>query len=269
MRTISFELKGLPCSFDIKPPGDTTIPSLFLLGLPKAGSTLLNHLMKPIVRSAGLEWVAVQEILYAMGVPNLVIPAEVNDAFMPFGYAFGGFRSLPGSFRLPPYASGHSILLVRDPRDMLTSLYFSVAHSHRPPGDRIGGEMAEQFHKRRQEVSRMGIDAFALANASAIVGQYRTIGAKLAGIDHKLYRYEDVVFDKLGFVQDMLAYLRLAVRPAIVNRVVAANDIRPDVEDVARHIRKVSPGDHREKLRPQTVAQLDGIFAEILRRYAY
>ena len=37
-------------------------------------------------------------------------------------------------------------------------------------------------------------------------------------------------------------------------------------EDVWSHKRKVTPGDHREKLQAETIRQLDQIFASVLER---
>lgn len=268
-REIGFEYNGQPCSFRVPPPGDVSIPSVFLIGLPKAGSTLLNRLMRPILTSAGLTFVGLQDIMYRMGVPPLDTPREVNLAFEPAGYAFGGFRSLPGAFRPPMFAANRTILLVRDPRDMLTSLYFSLASSHGPPGEAVGSELATRFFEQREAVNRQGIDAFALENADAVIGQFRTVKRKLREIAHRRYRYEDIIFDKLAWARDMLDYLKLSVDPAVVERAVATNDVRPDVEDPAQHIRKVAPGDHVDKLAPETIAELNEKFARILKRYEY
>jgi hypothetical protein len=269
VREIAFELNGQRCAFTVKAAGDETIPSVFLLGLPKAGSTLLNRLMKPVTHAAGLTFVAVQEVMRDIGVPPRDIPPEANQVFRPAGYAFGGFRSLPGALALPPYAANRTVLLVRDPRDMLTSLYFSLAHSHGPPGQGAGGALAATFEEKRQEVNGMDIDAFVLGGARVVAGQYRAVERKLLNIPHRLYRYEDIIFDKLAWANDMLAYLGLSVSAAVVDQAVKANDVRPEVEDVAQHVRKVVPGDHAEKLKAETVAELNTQLAPVLQKYRY
>lgn len=266
---LSFVVNGQRCAFTVAAPGHPAISSIFLLGLPKAGSTLLARLMKPLAEDAGLSFVALQDALRHIGVPPRDIPPEVNLAFQPAGYAFGVFRSLPGELALPPYAAGRTIWLIRDPRDMLTSLYFSLAYSHRPPGRGAGGALAASFEEKRAEVSGMDIDAFALRNASVVAGQYRTVERKLVGIPHKLYRYEDVIFDKLAWARDMMAYLGLSARPGVVEAAAAQNDARPPVEDVTQHIRKVVPGDHAQKLAAATIAQLNARLAAILQTYGY
>jgi hypothetical protein len=268
-REIAFELNGRPFGFETPPPGDPSIRSVFLVGLPKAGSTLLNRMMRPITAAAGLSFVGLQERMFSMGVAPQDIPAAVNAAFAPSGYVFGAFRSLPGGFELPAYAAGRTILLVRDPRDMLTSLYFSLARSHRPPGKAVGGEMAATFEEHRREINSMSIDAFALARAAVVIDQYATVAAKLSAISHQLYRYEDIIFDKASWARDMVAWLGLSVPAAVMESAVDANDLRPAVEDPAQHVRKVVPGDHREKLRAETISELNARLEPILRRYRY
>jgi hypothetical protein len=271
-REIAFDLNGQGFTFTVPPPGDKAVASVFLVGLPKAGSTLLNTLMRPLTTAAGLTFVGLQEVMYRMGVPTGQIPPDVNAAFEPSGYTFGAFRSLPGAFELPPYAADRTIVLVRDPRDMLTSLYFSLARSHRPPGAAvggIGGELAAKFQETREEVNRQGIDAFALENAEVVAGQFGRIRKKLSTIPHRLYRYEDIIFDKMAWARDMLGWLRLDLASAVIEEAVARNDVRPEVEDADQHIRKVSPGDHVEKLKADTIAELNARFEPILRRHHY
>jgi hypothetical protein len=266
---ISFEVNGQRCAFTVPPPGDESKSSVFLLGLPKAGSTLLNRIMRPLTERCGLTFVAVQEVLRDIGVRPQDYPDDINQVFAPRGYAFGGFRSLPGEMTLPAFAAGRTVLLVRDPRDMLTSLYFSLAVSHRPPGQGAGGQLAESFEQKRELLNSTPIDEFVLDSARIVAGQFRQVETKLVDIQHKLYRYEDIIFDKLAWTRDMLNYLGLEPRPVQVERVVAQNDVRPVSEDVSQHVRKVAPGDHRDKLKPETIAQLTEALAPVLTRYGY
>jgi hypothetical protein len=48
-----------------------------------------------------------------------------------------------------------------------------------------------------------------------------------------------------------------------------ANSVAAEKEDVWSHKRKVTPGDHREKLQAVTIRQLDQIFAHVLGRLGY
>ncbi len=48
-----------------------------------------------------------------------------------------------------------------------------------------------------------------------------------------------------------------------------ANSIAAGEGDVWSHKRKVTPGDHREKLQSETIRQLDEIFAPVLEKLGY
>lgn len=267
--SVSFQIEGETVTLDPPPPGAADHPSVFFVGLPKAGSTLLNRIMRPLAEASGLTYYGVHEQLRAIGVRPSDFPAAINAVFLPTGYAFGGFRSLPGQMRLPAHASGRTVLLVRDPRDMLTSLFFSVAYSHAPPGTGAGGGLAERFEQRRSEASGGDIDEFVLRTMNTVVGQFRAVRNKLNGIDAKVFRYEDVVFDKLRWTEEMVEYLGMKVAPELVRETVAANDIRPQTEDATQHVRRVVPGDHAQKLKPQTIAALNEGFADVLGLYRY
>jgi len=61
----------------------------------------------------------------------------------------------------------------------------------------------------------------------------------------------------------------LAQTWSIIAKVAADNDVRPATEEVGKHIRKGAPGDHREKLKPETIDALNAQFRDIGQRYGY
>ena len=119
------------------------LPSIFIVGLVKSGSTLLNRIMRPITAAAGLTYRSPADEMFKRG---LNFKKSTVD-FEPFGYAYGGFRDLP--WPLPDYAGGRTVVLVRDPRDALTSFYFSMAYSHVPPGTADSPDLLRAFEVRR------------------------------------------------------------------------------------------------------------------------
>ena len=108
-----------------------------------------------------------------------------------------------------------------------------------------------------------------LEQCHGVKQQHEQMIEKLNAIDHQLYRYEDVVFDKRSWIQSMVTYLSLEAAPAMLDRIVERNDVIPQTEQNDSHIRRVSPGDHKEKLAPETIERLNSEFAPILNRYGY
>lgn len=258
---------GRSVTIELPPPGG--MPSYFLISMPKAGSTLLNRIMRPLSNQLGAPFFSAPNELNGMGIHSGQVAEGLNELFAPQGYAFGGFRSIDPAYEIPAFASGRTVFLVRDPRDMVTSQYFSEAYSHVPPGASASDELLRQFEARRAKALAEPIDDYAVRRAGDLSRAFDRTREKLAAIDHKVYRYEDVVFAKRAWVDDMLAYLGLAGREALVARVVAQNDVVPNEEDASAHIRRVAPGDHREKLKPETIARLDEIFAPLYAAYGY
>ncbi len=68
---------------------------------------------------------------------------------------------------------------------------------------------------------------------------------------------------------DLTQYLRIPLRDGQATAVAAQQDIIPDEEDPTKHVRRARPGDHREKLQPETIAYLDDAFRDILAKYDY
>lgn len=268
MPDVNFTLKdGKTVTLTMPEPG--TGPSAFLVSLPKAGSTLFYRLMTPISNRAGLPYYSFPNELHSAGVPFSDITEGLADMFAPTGYTYGGFRGFDRTMTLPDYADGRTVLLVRDPRDMLTSLYFSEAKSHVAPGTSASDALLKQFEQRRERALAMSIDEFVLQRSAGLAASYESVIEAIGDKRHKLFRYEDVIFDKPRWVAETLDYLKLTAPPKLVANVIEKNDIRPSSEDQAQHIRKVAPGDHREKLRPETIAELDGRFAALMERFGY
>jgi hypothetical protein len=75
-----------------------------------------------------------------------------------YGMARGPYvRDMPIIGRL------RTIVQVRDPRDCVTSAYFSFRESHRPPTD---PEKLKAFQQRRETLKAMSIDEYAVRQAA-------------------------------------------------------------------------------------------------------
>jgi len=267
--SITFEVGAAAHTVSLPEPGNIAIRSVFLIGLPKAGSTLLNLVMRPLCVKAGLSAFSLHNTFHDMGITAQDYPTKVDPLFVEYGYAYLGFRTWIARHAMPGAADGRVIFLVRDPRDMVVSQFFSQAFSHRPPGGTVGGEAIRKFEERRREIVKKNINKYVLEIADTVSRSYATTVKKLEAVGHKTWRYEDIIFEKQRWVEEMLDYLDLNVPDAMVKRVVGRHDLLPDAEEIHKHVRKVTPGDHRNKLSEGTIAKLNSVFSEILGRFDY
>ena len=255
--------------FELEQPPAGAGESYFLVGLPKAGSTLFFRIMAPIAKNSGASWFSLANTLHQKGVGFDKIEAGLDDVFRPSGYAYGGFRGVPKGVELPAFAKGRTVGLVRDPRDMLSSLYFSEGISHKPPGAEVSTDLREEFDERRRFAQSTGIDAFALGRASRLTAVYRRAVRQMDQAEAKLFRYEDVVFEKERWIREVCDHLSLDVKWNVAKNIIARNDVVRNDEAPKDHIRRVAPGDHKEKFAPETIAALNEEFRDILDRFGY
>jgi hypothetical protein len=185
-----------------------------------------------------------------------------------------------------PQVDDYNILLhLRDPRDVLVSMFFSYCFIH-------AGEIEANTGYRR-EVAERGIDAFVLDKVSetcnALRGDYGTGGHvedlignlparyavyldRLLGKPNViLVKYEDMVTDYGGWLKRFIAPFPLADKPAVIEQLVSrsANFFPARRTDVMTHVRHVTPGDYKAKLQPATIERLDEVFARVLAALGY
>ena len=185
-----------------------------------------------------------------------------------------------------PQLDDYSIILhLRDPRDVLVSMFYSYCFIH-------AGEIQSNTGYRR-EVAARGIDDFVLGKAGErsrdYPGDYGTGGhvEDLIGNLPKRYRdyvdrllgrrnvillkYEEMVTDYRRWLEKFIQGFPIEDKQAVLEELTANTPSRVPVRnvDVMAHMRHVTPGDHRAKLKPSTIRQLDEIFSDTLDTLGY
>ncbi len=256
--------------FSQLPEQNPALETCFAFSVHKCGSTLMNNMIAAVCRKADIPAVSLPGILFAQGIKDAdwrrdygLLPAFERQLL------FYGFRYLPEILADP--ASGmldkRFVLLVRDPRDALVSEYFSYGKksgSHVLPGKNAKG-FAEQFQSETDKT----IDDYVIEVSGGILAKFETYRDTLDFDLGLVRRYEDVFFDKETFLGEIFEHFGLSVGGNIIRNVARAHDIRPEQEDETQHIRKGTPGDHREKLKPQTIETLNDMFREVGGFYGY
>lgn len=208
--------------------------------------------------------------------------AERSDFWIDATGCFGPLRFY---FDVPGHQSDRILLQLRDPRDVLTSMFYSYCFSH-------AGEIAGDTGYRRQWAQR-GLDDFVLQMAHAeqapIIGDYGTGGHlwDLAGnvltryeryLDHlvgqpnvTLASYEQMALEPEAWLKKLAAVFDPARCDELAQAVAAAlSSARPPVvENQWSHKRIVAPGDHRQKLAAATIQRLNVSFGQVLSRLGY
>jgi Sulfotransferase domain len=246
----------------------------------KAGSMVLHRVLRDICEKNNIAYYS---------------PNQSGANKMPFDRIFNGEDFIaarhgyfgPLRFFVPSAAleSANIIVHLRDPRDVLTSMFFSYCFMH--PGD------IEANTGYRKEVAEAGIDKFVLdmsdENFTRYTGDYGTgspynryIGniqdryiTYLREVIRKpnavVISYEEMVLDFRSWLRKFLTAFKLADADETYEFVADrhAETVKPTGEDNWSHKRKVTPGDYKEKLRPETISKLNLRFSKVLDALGY
>jgi hypothetical protein len=165
------------------------------------------------------------------------------------------------------FSGTRNVLLVRDPRDALVSQYFSF----RPGGSHVlPKKNIERFLARENTIGKeLKIDSYVLQMAENIKNKLLAYKPLVESGDIKVFKYEDIFYNKPRFLEDIFKHFEIGVDKAIINEVAEKHDIVPVSEDPGKHIRKGVPGDHKDKLKPKTIARLGEVLSEPAELFDY
>lgn len=265
---IRVPIKQTTIDFTVRPGGSG--PALFSLGVRKSGSSMFHRIVNFLSIQNDVNVVDIPGRFFgngftaadwaALDLSNLIAPANL----------YTGFRSFPAELaNTGGYREGLKVFMFRDPRDALISQYFSDAYSHKLPKADAAGDGRELFLKKREEARNADIDTWVLDKAGGIRRTLREYRGVLADPNCLVLRYEDYVFQKRRMIGKILAHFGWTIEPGSLARLLDDIDVVPAAEEKTRFIRRVIPGDHTAKLRPETICGLNRKLSDVLATYDY
>jgi hypothetical protein len=251
---------------------DRVDPARFVLGVIKSGSSLFNSLCRDLALRNSRKFVDVAGTFFEH---NVQAKTWIDDpAWLPIlqpGNTYGGFRIMaPIMEKHQVFVSARKVLMVRDPRDALVSQYFSSAYSHSIPrhGNADDGSAKALLNERKIALASP-IDTFVLPRAKNMLNAMLSYRAVAASPTTRVFRYEDWIFRKKELIGESSRWLDLPADDDAVEQMLAWADVRPVAEDPRAFIRKVTPGDHREKLKPETIESLNEVVRPAMELFGY
>jgi hypothetical protein len=232
---------------------------LIVFTVHKAASLGVYDVMRRVAKREG--WPLHSANLKAA---NLTEPETPGD---PAFYAqIADKTGLVGPVRMPvmlPESGAEDdryILHLRDPRDVLVSMFFSWSYSH--PG--VNDAYREQLRER-------GVNDFVLRESAALHVKYAFyVSGYLSLPQTTLLKYEDFVGNRPLWLRAFLDAAGLDSNQGYYKRMARQNPAaKVRKEDVYAHIRKAEPGDYLGKLDMDTIATLNRQWRGILTALDY
>lgn len=244
------------------------LQSFFLFAIYKSGSVLVNALVRDLVTECGVPFIDLPTHLFDRGIQIDTFQCELGALFPLKGCCFTGFREVP------PWLMGTDVLrharkvvIIRDPRDMLVSLYYSVKYSHRYAG--IQTPQYQALVDASREAAEMDIDEYCIAYAWRFNSLFWQLSMVLRDQNALVLRYEDFIYDKFKLAKDICHWCGLNICDERIRELASAYDTIPKKDEPRAHIRQAHPGDHKRKLRPETIEVLNASLANILGAFSY
>ncbi len=157
-----------------------------------------------------------------------------------------------------------AIFLIRDPRDILVSWYYSFGYTHEFSTVK---EIEEQQRRARELIRRMTIDTFALEVANPILNHFHIIDRLSQACNRGIVlKYEDMIDNWEKFSSGLTKYLNIG-RKTLRYTYERTRPLENENETGFR--RSGKPGAYRDKLLTSTVDALNNIFASVLTRFHY
>jgi hypothetical protein len=240
--------------------------SIAFVSMHKAGSTVADRICRTIYGHTGMPFIDMAVYAGKHGQDGAKFCVQNAGLIATPGYYFGAFRGLyvreMGDFR-----ANRLIIHIRDPRDCLTSMYYSLGVSHQVPK---GEELRKVFLERREHAQQMTVDEFCLWRAPQYVERCTLIRALMNDHpDYLLSKYEDMVERTEGWLQQISDFTGIKLTPELREKIAQYAKFSVSKEEIGRHKRQVTPGDHRRKLKPKTIKQITEELREHLEAFGY
>jgi hypothetical protein len=232
----------------------------------------MTGVMHTLVREAGIPNIDLEGYYFSAGKwpamrAGKYEPGFGGQAFRPHGYFYGPIRAyVPDISDLDAYKI---VLMLRDPRDVLTSLYFTTAYNHYIPT--YNPAVGRPMEARRREVKEMTIDEYVLEETeSGWLDRYAVYCQALLHRPNVLFvKYEHMIGDFSEWLRALVAFLDIKVDKLMLDSIVDSSDFSVDKENIYSNKRQVLPGDHRRKLDPKTIDRLTARFENVLNVLGY
>ncbi|MEM8551292.1 MAG: sulfotransferase domain-containing protein [Pseudomonadota bacterium] len=240
--------------------------SLIAVSMHKAGSSVANRIILEFAKAKGYAIEQITSAVAGSARSEESVFLEYAQKLKPAGVYYGMARG-PYVEKMPGIDALRVIVQVRDPRDCITSLYYSWRESHVLPSN---PEKRKVFEERREKVASTDIDSFARQSTQNYRNRLTIIADILARHpDCLLLTYEEMVGDTNAWLDRIGAFLDQPLTAPLRAAIAKHADFEVDGEDSARHKRQVVPGDHARKLRPETVSHLTKALKAELERFGY
>ena len=248
-----------------------SLPSVIHYTFNKAASQYVMELLSSVAEENGMAVARLSHFCFHSTLPYFTdsgMGGRCHQMFRPQGYLYTSFAGpIEGLANAGRYKH---VVMVRDPRDILVSNYYSISYSHAVPDEHSNKRGA--LLEARQRALKVTVDEFSLGQVHELARRFTAIEQGLLHGQYPVHlcSYEEMVGDFPVWLSRILDACGLKASDQLFQSLVERQQkTRPVKENKHAHLRKGQPGDFREKLSAETVRTLNEVLQPVLRRFGY
>ena len=230
----------------------------------RCASQFVLQIFKIIERYSDMTQIALEGYFWNGGT----LHTNPEEIYKKRGYLYGPFYGMDQeelTVPIPNLDDFKIVLILRDPRDVLTSYYFYQAFSSYD-----NPAQTDFLIARNDKVRNTLIDNWVLETAPVFKARYEEYLKTLYGRSNVLFlKYEDMVADFDAWLHKLIDFSGLNLERQAIESILRTAHFSVKTEDNTSHKRQVTPGDHKRKLKTQTIDALDLQFHAVLEGFGF
>lgn len=239
----------------------TTQPSTLLFTTHKCASTFFSKFLHEVEQETSFVHINYDSFFAGQQVP-VEKAFESNDflakGFNEQGFIYGPMRS---NRDIPNKQAYKNLLILRDPRDVMVSLFYSMRYSH--------SLISKGMISIRQEAEKHDVDSYVYLRAQEFREKYDSYKELLVQNYNTLYlRYDDLIDNPETSLKKIIDFIGVELHQETFKEL--ANQLKPsDSENIYTHKRSGRSGQFKEKLKTETIDFLNQEFEEIIPYFGF
>lgn len=242
----------------------STHKSILYFTVQRCASRYVMSILRKIKSNSDMTYIDIEGYFWRGGKA----PSNPNNIYKKSGYIYGPFYGMDKEELTIPITNTDDfkiVLLLRDPRDVLTSYYYHHAYD---PYDNPAQQ--EYILKRSRDAASKTIDQWVREKIPLFKVRYHDYMDKFISRPNVLFlKYEDMVGDFNNWLYNLIRFTGLNVPRDVEDSIIQSANFSVSKENVTSHKRQVIPGDHRRKLTDETISLLNSEFSDILDALRY
>ena len=232
------------------------LQSILFFTTYKCASSFAGEIINELTANASYKHVNFDSYFYHLDKDTDIEYEKIfsKNTFRESGFIYGPMRHYQP---IPEINKYKTLLILRDPRDVLVSHYYSAKYSHEV-------STTKMLQKRRMTQGQ-DIDEFVLERLEEFAKIYEQYKLNILPLEGTIFvRYEDMISNPKDFIIKLYKILNINIDIEHIEEIVRNRMAMPKREDKYSHRRSGKSGQYLEKLNSKTVKAINSRLANVI-----